>query len=96
MRNKKVIPDFKHIPEAPINKAKSADETAIEMLTIIRKHEPEDQNAIVTTLLKDLAVDRWNSVKSGRDATMRAEKSAEVFFTLCRALEEVVKETQSR
>lgn len=91
------LPDFKHTPAAPeVFKKNTPEETASELLTSIRQHEPEEQNAIVITILKELATDRWNAVRSSREATMRAEKSADVFFTSSRSMEEIVKEMQSR
>lgn len=90
------LPTVNYIHQPEKVKKKSADETAAEVLTFIRQHEPEEQNQIVAALLKEMAIDRWGSVKSNRDAAMRAEKNADVFFSLSHSIQEAAKEATSK
>ena len=91
------IPDFKHTPEAPVkNEVKSIDQTAIDVLSVVRRLEPEDQNEVVKLVLKELAIDRVNTMKSNRDASIRAEKNAEMFLVVTREVEAVAKEAHGR
>lgn len=80
MNKKKINPDFKRAPEEAKIFSPSPMDTAAELLTSIRQLEPEDQNEVVKTILKELAIDRTNSVKTYNEARDRASKNMEVFM----------------
>jgi hypothetical protein len=83
-------------PMAELKKANPAEQTAGEILTAIRQLEPENQNEVIKTVLKELAIDRHNSVRQCRDAADRASKNMDVFMYNAIGLEKVMAEANDR
>lgn len=78
--------------EPKVNKLLTEQETTSLVLTAIRQHEPELQNKIVATVLKELAIDRSNrfiAVKSERE---RAEGNLSEFIKISHVAEVTIKE----
>lgn len=91
------IPDINYIPVDPeVLKKNTAEETAAEVLTAIRQHEPEEQNNIVATLLKEIAIDRQNSVQQYNNARDRACKNHDEFMMFALGLEKILAQEPAR
>lgn len=82
--------------EAKVSKPQTAEQATGDILTTIRQFEPEEQNAIVSHLLKELVTDRFNSVKSTNGARDRAAKNAELFMMATRDVDVAIKEKEYR
>jgi hypothetical protein len=80
----------------PKNAEKSTEQTAGEVLTAIRQLEPEEQNEVVKAVLKELAIDRYNSVRQFREAADRAGKNMDVFMYNTVGLEKIMAESMER
>jgi hypothetical protein len=82
--------------EAFKNEPKSTEQAAGDILSSIRQMEPEDQNEVIKTVLKELAIDRHNSVRQYREAADRAGKNMDVFMYNAIGLEKIMAEVNER
>jgi hypothetical protein len=90
------IPDIKYITAEPKNETLSTNAVAGQVLTAIRQLEPEEQNEVVKTVLKELAIDRHNSVRQYNEAADRASKNMNVFMYNAVGLEKIMAEAIER
>lgn len=91
------IPDIKiNIPAPEVLKAKNAEQTTIEVLMAIRQLEPEQQNDVVKTILKELAIDRHNSVRQYKEAASKANENMDVFMYNAIGLEKILAEESNK
>lgn len=78
------------------NKPLSTEQTTAEVLTSIRQLEPEQQNEVVKAILKEIAIDRYNSLRQYQEAADRADKNRNVFMYNAIDLEKVLAESMER
>jgi hypothetical protein len=70
----------------------NAEQAASDILALIRRLEPEQQNDVVKTILKELAIDRRTSLRAYDEARDRAAKNMEVFMYNALGLEKTMAE----
>lgn len=67
------------IDSALKDKAPSLAEVVQGILTQIRQHEPEQQNEIVSAIIKQLSIDRFNKAEEATQVRQRAQRNLEDF-----------------
>jgi hypothetical protein len=84
------------LPKPPIqpalNATKTIEETAVEVLTAIRQHTPEQQNRIIAEVLKETAFERHNTLMAIREDANKAQFDYEEFMKVQSAGERALNE----
>lgn len=90
VKPKNTLSDFKHTPSAPAAKVKSVDETATDILAVIRQAEPEQQNELVKIILVQIGMDRSKTLQKYREGQDRAAKNLDVFVEQATHFEKIL------
>lgn len=72
------------------------DEAFTGILALIREYEPEEQNAIVSQLIKEIAIDRHTLYKSSVVNRDRRGKLLDEFLRSSNAVENILKELDAK